>query len=219
MTCPRHSTRPNGACAVCRNAVIGAFAKQILHLGPRTKTQYAALLDATRMSAPWFQSSMCSERIIVTANDNDDDEFAVHSVYALARDIARVNTTFAPVADVVPHHLHQDFLAYAETPASSVFVIFARGDAGTSAHPLVRTKTSHNAYDRLSMLSALRAAGERGISRSVLAAEYELAYLDLDTLSPHDVYLTAEHAWHRSVAVARTPGILETMQARNVVDI
>lgn len=215
MTCPKHGSIANRACRRCRKSVAKAFAGKILRLGSRSSEQYAALLASARASTPWFDDATSAKWLRFPKTG---PAFAVHRVHALSMQLAARHAAPVRVDTVVPRAMRTAFMAYAGTPASGLTLIRATDAAGAST-TMVRSATEHNAYDKPSLLAALKVAGGRGIARSVIAAEYEAAYTDLEQLAPEHVYVTARHAWHRSVAVPRVPGLLERARSLKLVCI
>lgn len=215
MACAKHGFAPMRKCRRCRKAVANAFADKILQLGPRSSEQYAALLAATRAAAPWFDDATSAKWLRFPSTG---PTFAVHGVHALSEDIAGRHVTPVRVDGIVPRAMRNAFIAYAGTTASGL-MLMRTVDADGAAVVMVRSASKHNAHDRASLLAALKAAGGRGIARNVIAAEYEAAYTDLEQLSPDHIYLTARHAWHRSVAIQRVPGLLEKARSLKLVRI
>jgi len=209
-TCGVHRP-PESTCATCRGAAAAVLLKNVSGLGPRTEMQLRALEDAVRQAAPWFTRAMCGERLQTLPNG-----MLASQTYARAARIADTCLTPALFETCVPSAADRAALRLeiqANGPAANIVHLFQ----GRDGIELVRARSRHNAHDKESLVVALRRAGVAGISRGVIAAEYETAYLDIETLVPSAAYATEHHAWHRSVAPKRMPGLLEAAQAAGLV--
>lgn len=202
---------PSKECEACRNSVVATLLKNVAGLGPRSQKQMNALEAAVQQTAPWFTLEMCGAKLRQL-----NDGTTADATYALAIDIAAACLDPEPFNAKVPQKNDRNALraeVRANGPASKIVDIFW----GPNDVEMVRARSLHNARDKRSLVAALRRAGVAGISRGVIAAEYERAYLDIETLVPDTVFATEHHAWHRDVAPKRVEGVLEAARAAGLV--
>jgi len=200
------------ACTVCRAAAAATLRKNVEALGPRTPDQLEALVAAVRQRAPWFAVAVCG-----AALETLPDGTTADATYALAARTADACMLPQPFAAAVPDPTARDALRRAvrrgAAAAKLVDIYAAHPPSASRSTEMVRARSTHDARDKPSLVAALRRAGAAGISRGAIAAEYETAYLDIETLIPAEVYATEHHAWHRDVAPGRVPGLLEAATA------
>lgn len=170
-----------------------------------------ALIEAARQTAPWFSLDMCGDKLKSLENG-----FVSDAVYALAYSISTVHLEPEILEKVVTSRNKRNELraeCHSNSHIARLIDIFVTKD-GTE---MVRAKSLHNAYDKETLERAFLRAGVSGISRGVVAAEYNNAYIDIESMIPDTIYATEHHAWHRSVAPKRVPGLLEAAKAAGLL--
>jgi len=210
MNCVRHFP-PSSTCNACRATAVNALLRKLLWLGPRTETEFAALLQTARQTTPWVTRSTCGKFVSTLPNGT-----IAHQLYVLVHSIARLHLSPVEAKSVVPPDMWTAFADYVSSRQASAIVNVFTTDRGVM---MVRARSTHSAHNMLTLADALRRAGALGITRCTVAAEYEHAYTDLETLTKTSVFATSQHAWHRDVAMPRTPGVLERAQALGFVRI
>lgn len=202
---------PSKDCEACVQNVVATLLKNVVGLGPRSQKQMEALETAVKQTAPWFCLSMCGPKLKRLSDGTTAD-----ATYALAIDIAAACLDPEPFNLKVPQKIDRNALraeVRANGPAAKIVDIFW----GPNDVEMVRARSLHNARDKRSLVAALRRAGVAGISRGVIAAEYDRAYIDIETLIPETVFATEHHAWHRDVAPKRIEGVLEAAREAGLV--
>jgi len=209
--CP-HLKLKSTYCTLCISKIVIQISNELLKLGPRTLSQYDALVQRLSCDIEGVRTQLYAN-YAVRQNDR-----VVHVAHAFAEHVAAAVIDPTPITDIayISPAVRDMFAAHINTNAYIQSVVDVMGNPrGTQ---LVCAKNSMGAHDIETLERAIMKAGTAGICRKEIGGQYRLAYMDLTVLIDKlAVFATTYRVWHRTIAGQRDKQLSKAAKAAGLI--